>query len=653
MSVSVPVGTPTTDGLAPFDVAVARQAAGVLREFNLAGILSPADVHAAATLARVLDDARPEVLLATALAVRAPRLGHVCVDLGRVRTTVTAEGDEVGDLDRLPWPDDTDWPVALASSPLVATPEHAGETPLVQAGTRLYLDRYWRYEREVVADVQARAQATVPGIDVALLREGVERLFPAPGRQRLAAATAVLRRLAVIAGGPGTGKTTTVARVIALAQEQARAAGDRPLRVALAAPTGKAAARLEESLREASAAGTATAPEILAGFADLDATTIHRLLGVRPGERTRFRHDRDHPLPHDLVIVDETSMVSLSLMAHLLAAVRPAARLVLVGDPDQLASVEAGAVLGDIVGPASRQLRLSSQAQHALTAASGATLDATTAPAPGIGDGIVVLDRVHRFRRDSGIAALAAAIQRGDADAAVAVLRSGSEDVIFVETAGAPDDETPLRGLRATVAAAGVRLHAAAAAGDAREALARLADLRVLCAHRRGPFGVDAWVPRIERWLLTDVPGYAPAPGWYLARPVLVTRNDPRLGVFNGDIGVAIAEPDPDTEAGRLTVALDGPNGPRTIAPTRLEAVETVHAMTVHKSQGSQFERVVVVLPDPSSPLLTRELLYTAVTRGRAGVTVVGSEPAIRRAVERPIERASGLRDALWVGAAG
>jgi exodeoxyribonuclease V alpha subunit len=323
-----------------------------------------------------------------------------------------------------------------------------------------------------------------------------------------------------------------------------------------------------------------------------------------------------------VVVVDETSMVSLSQMARLVEAVRRDARLVLVGDPDQLASVEAGAVLGDIVGPAS---------------AGDGTRDSSA-----FGQGIVVLRRVHRF--GGAIADLAAAIRSADPQAALGVLRARHNDVQWIESDPVSGDAAGSIALvRDRVVAAGRRVTDAARAGDSVAALDALRSMRVLCAHRRGPYGVSAWTDHIERWLTAAVDGYGDGGEWYVGRPLLVTQNDYALKLFNGDTGVVV-----DDGEGRLVAVFDRSGGPVVVSPRRISSVETVHAMTVHKSQGSQFESVAVILPDATSPILTRELLYTAVTRAQTQLTVVGPEASVRAAITRPIARASGLRERLW-----
>jgi len=358
------------------------------------------------------------------------------------------------------------------------------------------------------------------------------------------------------------------------------------------------------------------------------ASTLHRLLGWRPGNRARFRHDRFNRLPHEVVIVDETSMVSLTLMARLLEAVRPSARLVLVGDPEQLASVEAGAVLGDIVGPAA------------------AVSDG--APVGGIAEAIVVLRRVHRF--GGTIAALSLAIQAGDADRVVDTLRSGADDVEWIEADVATPTAEDLSSVRAAVVEAGRALFEAATAGDGRRALDALGRFRLLCAHRRGPYGVSWWTAKVEEWLTSDVAGYSAAGEWYAGRPLLYTENDYGLQLYNGDTGVVIASYHDGGGGGSLRAVFERRGELLELSPQRLGRVDTVHAMTVHKAQGSQFERVALLLPDPSSPILTRELLYTAATRAREALLLVGTEDAVRAAVDTPIARASGLRELLWDG---
>ncbi|CAN5798697.1 exodeoxyribonuclease V subunit alpha [soil metagenome] len=617
----------------PYDVRLAVRATGLLRDFNRAGVLSAADVHVAGRLGRLGGETDEQVLLAAALAVRGVRLGSVCVHLARVNETVAVDDDAAPETAALAWPEPASWLEACAASALVAVGADAGPNagqacPLRLVGDLLYLDRYWRQEQLVRSELDARTAHTPLTPDPAALRTALERHFPGdpPDRQRLAAAMAALRSVTVVAGGPGTGKTTTVARLLAVL----RSLPVPPPRIALAAPTGKAAARLQEAVLAESSAHDL-------GLDDVAAGTIHRLLGWRPGSRSRFRHHRDNRLPYDVVVVDETSMVSLTLMSRLLEAVRPEARLVLVGDPDQLASVEAGAVLGDLVA---RPPAPAARPPARLGEVAAADLDQVDSDL--LRGGVVRLTTVHRFGAE--IDALAGAVRAERPAEVLAILRGGSEAVSFVEVPdGTPEPgDQPARTLDAVsadVASAAAALTGAARSGAVAEALALLERHRLLCAHRRGPYGVSWWSRQVERWVTAAVDGAGDEGEWYVGRPLLVDANDYELELFNGDTGVVVAQ----DGRGPVAAFLRGKE-PLLVSPTRLSAVQTVHAMTVHRAQGSQFDTVTLVLPPPDSPLLTRELLYTALTRARSHVRVVGTEAAVVRAVRRPIVRASGLR---------
>jgi exodeoxyribonuclease V alpha subunit len=627
----MPMASETSAEPDPFEARLAAHASGLLRKFNHAGVLAAADVHVARRLAAMAGEDDETIALAVALAVRAPRLGHVHVDLARIRDTAAVDGEEPVDLATLPWPDPANWLTQVAGSRLVAGEPAAAGSPLVAGerdgatdaprplrltGSWLYLDRYWAEEVAVAGALLAMGSDPAPGIDAGRLAGGLERLFgdEAEGGQARAAEAAVRRRFAVVAGGPGTGKTTTVARIVALLCEQAPAT-TAPL-IALAAPTGKAAVRLEEAVH--AEAGRLDIDGVVRDqLLALQATTLHRLLGWRPGTGSRFRHDRRHRLPHDVVIVDETSMVSLSLMARLIEALRADARLVLVGDPGQLASIEAGAVLGDIVGPVAGP------------------------PAP-ISEGIVVLEQVHRF--GGGIAQLSGAIRRGDGDAVIDLLRDPPEGVLWLEADVADEAaQAALAPVRDRALATATRLIETARAGAAGEALTALGTFRILCAHRRGRYGVSSWTARMEGWLQDEVKGFAGDQRWYAGRPLLVVENDYELRLSNGDTGVVVRR-----SGDRLAAAFSRAEEIVEYSPSRLSAVETVFAMTIHKSQGSQFDAAAVLLPDPQSRILTRELLYTAVTRARRLLIVAGTEEAIRAGVQRPVARASGLRWRLW-----
>ena len=574
------------------DARLALGATGLLAAFNQAGVITSGDVHVARTLGLLGGETDQSVLLAIALTCHAVRTGSVCLELA---TAADAPVDAP-----LPWPDAGAWSAAVSASPLVELGVLRWESGL------LYLDRYHEQETQVLDDFTTRAAGT-PAHDRARMQESLGRVFPTTGydEQRAACLRAADQWTTVITGGPGTGKTTAVAGLLVALHDQYAARG-QSIRVALAAPTGKAAARLQEAVHGSAAH---FADDDRARLAGLEAMTLHRLLRRDPGNSTRFRHHRGNRLPHDVVVVDEASMVSLTMMARLLEAVRPDARLVLVGDPDQLSSVEAGAVLSDLVGGY-----------------------AGRPDSP-----VAALTTTHRY--GARIGALAEALRRGDADAAIEVLSAGHADVEWVT------DADPAAQVRATALPAALAVRDAAEQGRADKALAALERHRLLCAHRDGPYGVRHWNRRIEQWITAETadPLYDTS---YVGRPLLVTANDYSLGVYNGDTGVVV-----ETATGRRAV-IAASEGPRDFAPSRIGDVETMHAMTIHKSQGGQADVVTVLLPDEESRLLTRELFYTAVTRAKEKVRIIGPESAVRAAIGRRAQRASGLRVRL-AGAGG
>ncbi|WP_010146182.1 exodeoxyribonuclease V subunit alpha [Serinicoccus profundi] len=627
------------------DRRLASSATGPLAAFNRAGLLTAADVHVATGLARAVAEKDADVVLAAALATRAVRTGSVAVDLAALAT----QGAQT--LPDLPWPDPATWTTTVAGSRLVTE----GGMVVEKSTGLAYLQRYHHQEVQVATDLRARAELGPPSVDEEALSAGLARIFPGEGyaEQRAAAVVVVRARTGVITGGPGTGKTTTVAGVLTLLAEQAAAAGQRPPRVGLAAPTGKAAARVKAAVDRAldeieDRTSDPSGRQVVQRLREVEPSTVHRLLGWRPGSRSRFRHHRGNRLPHDVVLVDEASMVSLTQMARLLEALRPTARLILVGDADQLVSVEAGAVLADLVAAVpedsvgdARGAVADPQETPATTPDPTPSVDIEPPPpTPTAPLALARLRTVHRFGETIG--ALAQALRVGDADAVVSALSAGSAEVTWVR---GPD---PTAYLREILARQALDILRAARVGDGDAALDALHRHRLLCAHREGDRGVRRWNHLVETWLGEDT-GLSFYDPMYLGRPLLVTANDYATGVLNGDTGVVVASQTSGGVPVRMAV-IDGTSGRSRYAPSRLGDVETMHAMTIHKAQGSQAQEITVLLPDLESPLLTRELFYTAVTRAQERVRVVGSEEEVRAAVERRVLRASGLRQRLAAG---
>ena len=605
----------------------------LLIDFQQAGVLGLADVHTAAQLCRLADEPDQQVLLAVALTVAALRRGSVCLELNRLReAAVDAEGVDSDRAANLAWPESADLLAALQESPLVIGGPNGPLRPLIlvdsDAGWLVYLARYFRQE-QVIRNVLDLRAVSRPIVDTALVWEAIDELFvddqgrpsAAPDRQRVAAALAATEWMTIVAGGPGTGKTHTVARILAVLY---RLYGPG-LRVGLAAPTGKAAGALTEAVsRQGADLGL---PDGLA------AKTLHRLLGLRRFGGPRSRYGVGNQLPYDVVVVDETSMVSITLMAQLLEALPADARLILVGDPDQLTSVEAGAVLDDLVHRP--QAGVLNEDFAAMVAAD---LDAATTAQEialeveevrHLATGVVRLARGHRF--NASIAALADAIRLGEVDEALRLLSDPAEEAIAL---CAPSDHETVR---MDIALSGAELVAAAERGDVESALNALRSHRLLCAHREGPFGRRHWADIVRDWTAAAV-GHALDPyRFYPGQPLLITENDYEAGVFNGDVGVVVASGD------GVIAAIDRGGEPLLLEPNMFSSVQTAYAMTVHRSQGSQYEAVSVVLPDQASPLLTRQLLYTAVTRAQQRVRILATEEVVAVAVSRQARRASGL----------
>lgn len=634
------------------------RAEGLLATFSAGGVLHAADVHVANRLGKLGGEAREDVLLAAALAVRAVRHGSVRFSLADVAASVVAEdaGAEGSVIAQLPWPEPDAWLELLRTSPLVrehgglgpdgnavavdnggrtggstpgaAAPANTDVRPLQLWGRDVWLERYWRIEA-AVADDLLRRSAAPPATDEARLSAVLSELWPVPKSgpdpdedQRTAAGTALRSPVSILGGGPGTGKTTTVARILVALQAMTAgigaagigAAGIGAPSIALAAPTGKAAARLQEAIG-AAANDPALPAEGRLLLAGLSTSTVHRLIGAyRSSGRSRYH--AENPLPHDVVVVDEASMLALGLFHRLLAALRPATRLLLVGDPEQLTSVEAGAVLADL------------SAVH---------------PASSFAPGVSRLRLNRRSGDQPELTVLSTGLRTGDVDAVLEVIAGGGQAISWHEVA---DDqalpESIQTVLRAQLLGVDRDLLAAGRAGDAQAAIGALERHRLLCAHRRGPRGVRYWTAQARRWL-SEVEGGLPYAydERYAGQPLLVTENDYENQLWNGDTGVVLARGDDLVAAfGRGSTPFELPIG-------RVGHATPLHAMTVHRSQGSEFDEVTVLLPSAASALATRELLYTAVTRARRRVTLIGSSAAVRACVARPAQRATGLRRRL------
>jgi exodeoxyribonuclease V alpha subunit len=619
---------------------------GVVRDLETLvahGSLSRLDQHFALTLARLAPGTPDAVVLAAALASRAIGQGHVAADLASLSQTPfrDREGHPVSDV---AVPSLDEFLRTLGESPLCGARAAAARPLVLDAAGRVYLTRYAAYQERLAEGLRRRTGHAPGGIDGRLLREGLRRLFPRPrkaddarenaaeDRQRQAALLAVLQRLTVICGGPGTGKTFTVAKILALLQEQALGAGRPPLGIKLLAPTGKAAQRLAESI-ELVLAQLSLRDEVRRAVTT-EASTLHRALGYLPHAPTRFRHDADNPLVADVVLVDEASMVDLALMAKLVDAVPRQARLILMGDKDQLASVEAGAILGDIHGRQSHEGYSIDLVDRARSLGE-ALPEWRSRPFPGIHDALITLTESHRYASTSGVGVLARAINAGDADGALAALRDRDDVTLW-----------PLSQLESVLGPVVLETWGELG-GTADLDLQALARLRILSPIRRGPHGVDALVAFVEATLSRA--GLAVSPQHYVGRPIMVTANDYEVDLFNGDVGVIAESAEPRARPRpALEAVFPSRLGLRRVPTARLPEHETVFAMTVHKSQGSEFDRVALLIPEDASATLTRELIYTAVTRARRRVDIFGSPDSLSRGIDARISRSSGLEDALW-----
>ena len=606
---------------------------GLIDSLVKADIFSPLDLHFARLMAGLSGKNGEELFLAAALVSHYQGEGHICFDLSSMAGKKIREEDP----DSPACPKLGKWLSSLKAEEVVGKPEEY--RPLVLDGSRLYLYRYWDYEKQLIDNLKARIINDYGEVNNDLLKDGLKRLFPhnSPGEtdwQKVAAFASTLKRFCVISGGPGTGKTFTVAKILALLLEQ----NLQPLRISLAAPTGKAAARLQEAIKNAREG--LNCPENIKAGISTEASTIHRLLKSIP-DSPYFRFDAKNPLPADVVVVDEASMVDLALLSKLTQAIPLSSKIILLGDKDQLASVEAGAVLGDICDTG-KDHGFSRDFSGLYTKVTGEKIGngVDGRNEAGMRDSIVQLRKSYRFGQSSGIGEVSRAVNEGDSTRAVQVLKNGSYEDIQWRKLPRPE-ALPSELKERIINGFGPYLKE----NDPSKVFDLFNRVRILCAVREGPYGVNTLNLLVEQILRDE--GLIRREGrWYRGRPILVTRNDYNLRLFNGDVGITL--PDPEAR-GELRVFFPGPEGvPRKFPPLRLPEHETVFAMTVHKSQGSEFDKVLFLMPDRNVQVLTRELVYTAITRAKEKVEVWGKEEIFQTAVSRRISRTSGLRDALW-----
>ena len=601
---------------------------GALRN---SGQLRTLDHALALSLGRLREDTPEAVQVAAALASLAVSQGHAGFDPAHPERLIDGQPTGVP----FDWPAPAAWRTLLEDSPWVAcppTPEGpSDEAPLVLENGLVYLRRYREYERQLAEGLQRIGLHALPTADLQPLAPLFARLFPLAAtqvdHQARAAAVTLRHPLALVTGGPGTGKTTTIARLLLLLAAQAAAAHRSPPRVALAAPTGRAAERMAESLRQALQRLQAEGIDpTLCSALPASGTTLHRLLGVIP-DSPRFRHNADNPLPFDVIVVDEASMIDLPMMAKLVDAIASGTRLILLGDADQLPSVEAGDVLGALLqasGDGEGTRAEDARALHALVLPQ--TLQPVAAPRRFAGRR-VQLQRGYRQSDALDLAPLADAVRAGDSDRALHLLRQGGlAGVSFHE-----DLLDPLQGHRAYLLQ---RWQALAEASDPAQALAQAGQLRILTALREGPQGARGLNNRIETLLAGANPGY------FNGRLLLVTENSYRHRLFNGDIGICLRD---GTGASVAWFPGEEVTRPRAFHPAALPAHESAFAMTVHKAQGSEFEEVWLQLPRHDSRVLSRELVYTGLTRARSRLHLAGGAEILQQALQRHASRISGL----------
>lgn len=573
-----------------------------------------------------------EVLLAAAMLSYAYRQGDVCIKLDNDFLPAVLEGFEAPTA--LPELNAESLKEKLEASPLVGGPGSFKPMILDSSG-RLYFQKLWKHEQKLAAAILKRARKEPRSFDSGQLKDSLERMFsvssPGTDWQKVAAVAAMRNSFTVISGGPGTGKTTTIAKVLALLLEQEDISqGD--LTVALAAPTGKAAARLKQSI-SASLVELDTHESVKVCFPE-KALTLHQLLGARRSS-ARFKYNEENPLPYDVVVVDEASMVDQGLMYRLMGALPESSRIILLGDKDQLASVEAGSVLGDICGNRGSTISTAfdSVLQDLGMDIPENSIAKNTYP---LADAIVLLEKNYRFGEESGIAKAAEAINRGDGETLISILHDEAYGDIRLHVPGAGEK------LEEEVAdRLGNYFKALEEDSSVGEVFERFRQFQLLTTHRRGPVGVESLNRRIEA-RLQQLKLITPYREWYQGKPIIINENDYSLNLNNGDIGICLYE-----STGEAKVVFNK-EVPIKLSPARLPAHDLAYTLTIHKSQGSEFDEVLIVLPGSASPLLSRPLLYTAVTRARKTVRIASTEERIKEAVGTPLKRASGLMEILW-----
>jgi exodeoxyribonuclease V alpha subunit len=603
--------------------------AGASRELDS---FSPLDLHFGALMQRLSGSADPLIGLSAALASFAVQNGHSCLDLNHHAGAPVMFDNAPPGITH--WPELDRWIAFLTSVKITGKPEDYA--PLILDRARLYLQRYWKYERNIVDHVRKRCSSPLDSPDRQLLMQILSERFPDQTAeidwQKVAVAAGTFKKFLVISGGPGTGKTSTIIKLITALNSLA---GERPLRIAFAAPTGKAAIRLQEAF-SAHLAGTMNR----SGTGNRDpigALTLHALLKPR-AHSPYFKHDRSNPLPLDCLVVDEASMVDQALMSKVFDALPEHCRVILVGDKDQLASVEAGAVLGDLCDRDSTH----SFSQGMIGALQSVIpeFSPTARTEPGLADSIIILRKSFRFDDRSGIGTISRLVREGASEEALKRLKNSDFNDLSWWTP--PSYEALVQRLREIVAD---HLSLYLREQDPAAALLSFNQNRILCAIRKGPFGVIALNHLIERMLLKQGLVTLSEPA-YRGKPIMVTRNDYSIDLFNGDTGIFLPAAD-GTVGLKVFFPVTGA-GTRAIQPHRLPPYETTFAMTVHKAQGSEFDRTVVILPPEPHPLVTRELLYTALSRARSNCELWATEQALVSAIRMKTIRTSGLRDALW-----